>query len=378
MATDEGTIRSRLPVRRRDAARVERGDVEFARAGGTLFGEAPRPTDARQGVIGDCYLLSAFSALARSAPERLRALFEERGDGSVRARFHRRLDGGGFRAEEVVVDRAVPMRRGVPIYARCERPGEIWPLVAEKAYAAWKGGWDAIGEGGLVEQTLEELTGEPTRMLFVAETPPAQLWSLLERATREGWPAAVCTYGRHERPAIDELGFHPNHILVFLGVHQWMGRRIVWLRDPFDVPAAGSLVKPDPHGVYTIGWDDFVSYFAEVELNGRAACAVELAPYPSQTIGEAIERSYVFHALPQAERRRLGREFRRVRVAAGEHVARAGEPADALYLVGHGTAGARSGSRWRARAARSARSTRSTSAPTMRRCARSRRWRSIG
>lgn len=190
----------------------------------------------------------------------------------------------------------------------------------------------------MVEQTLEELTGEPTPMLFTAETAPDKLWALLQRATREGWPAAVCTYGRHERPAIDELGFHPNHILIFLGVHEWMGRRIVWLRDPFDVPAAGGLVKPDPHGVYTLGWDEFINYFAEVELNGEAACAVDLPPWPSQTIGAALDRSYVFESLPLAERRKLARDFSRLRVSAGDYVARAGEPADSFYLVAHGNA----------------------------------------
>lgn len=340
MATEQRQIVSRLPVRRRDRARVERGEVAFAPVDGALFAETPLWTDARQGVIGDCYLLSALSALARSAPDRLRALLVERPDGALQARFHRRLAGGGFVAEEVVIDRAVPVRRddGIPIYARCERAAEAWPLLAEKAYAAWKGGWDVIGEGGMVEQTLEELTGEPTRQLFIAETPPEHLWRLLVRATREGWPAAVCTYGRHERPAIDELGFHPNHILVFLGVHEWMGRRIVWLRDPFDVPAAGSLVKPDPHGVYTLGWDEFVRYFAEVELNGKEACAVHLPPHPSQTISEAIGRSYVFHPLSAAARRKLAREFVRVRVEAGAHVAQAGEPADAFYIIQHGTA----------------------------------------
>lgn len=329
-----------IPLRHRDRARLARGEVVFGAASGTLFAESPLPTDARQGVIGDCYLLSAFSALARAAPERLQALLRANGDGTFRARFFRRLDGGGFAPEEVVVDARIPLRAsdGVPLYARSARPGELWPLIAEKAYAAWKGGYDVAGEGGMVERTLEELTGEPTRMLFTAETRPESLWQLLERATREGWPAAVCTYGRHERPAIDELGFHPNHILIFLGVHTWMGRRIVWLRDPFDTPACGSMVKPDPRGVYTLGWDDFLAYFAEVELNGAAACAVELPPYPARTIGEAIEHAYVFSPLDAAEQRRLAAGFTRVRVGAGELIARAGQPADHFHLLQHGAA----------------------------------------
>ena len=333
-------IHTEIPLRRRDRARQERGEVLFRPLEGRLFAGAPEATDARQGIIGDCYLLSSFSALARSAPDSLRSLVTDNHDGSFTARFHRRLDGGGFAEETVTVDGAVPVRRsdGVPIYARSHRPGELWPLIAEKAYAAWKGGYDVAGEGGMVEQTLEELTGQPTRMLFVAEAQPESLWKLLVRATREGWPAAVCTYGRHERPAIDDLGFHPNHILIFLGVHEWMGRRIVWLRDPFDTPACGSLVRPDPHGVYTIGWEHFLDYFAEVELNGAAPLAVEMPPFPSKTIGEAIDHSYVFHALPKREQRQLGGEFARVRVAAGAIIAQAGAPPEHAFWVQHGSA----------------------------------------
>ena len=39
------------------------------------------------------------------------------------------------------------------------------------------------GEGGMVEDTLEELTGEPTRVFFVARTEPDLLWDLMQRAT---------------------------------------------------------------------------------------------------------------------------------------------------------------------------------------------------
>jgi CRP-like cAMP-binding protein len=330
---------TQIPVRRRDHDRVRRGEVVFRRVAGALFAESPTASDARQGVIGDCYLLSAFSALARSCPASLKALLTHDGGELFTARFYRRAE-GELIEERVTVDSAVPVYAadGEPIYARSGRLGEIWPIIAEKAYAAWKGGYDVAGEGGMVELTLEELTGEPTRMLFVAETKPEQLWRLLWRATREGWPTAVCTYGRRERPEIDALGFHPNHILVFLGVHTWMGRRIVWLRDPFDTPACGTMVKPDPNGVYTIAWEDFLRYFAEVELNSSAACAVALPPFPSQTIRETIDRSYVFEALGRRQRQQWARDFTRVRVKPGEVIAAAGAPADYFYVVQHGTA----------------------------------------
>lgn len=333
-----------LPLRARDRDRLTRGEVVFRAPPGSLFAESPKPTDALQGVIGDCYYLSALSALARARPELLREAFRDNGDGTFTARFFRRAEDGSRVAEAVTVDGSVPLRAtdGHPIYARArELSGgakELWPLVAEKAYAAWKGGYHVMGEGGLVEETLEELTGERTRMLLVGETHPEELWSLLERATRERWPTVVCTQGRHERPGIDELGFHPNHIVIFLGVHKWMGRRIVWLRDPFDVPACGTLVRPDPFGVYTIGYDEFLAYFAEVEINSPNALGVPLAPHPSVPIGESLERSYVFGFLPAKERRSLAKAFRRHVSKAGETIAHAGAHPERLHVLEHGRA----------------------------------------
>jgi len=67
------------------------------------------------------------------------------------------------------------------------------------------GGYDVRGEGGMVEQTLAELTGQRTRELFMAECHPERICDLLSYATREGPPTVVCTYGRAERPGVDEL-----------------------------------------------------------------------------------------------------------------------------------------------------------------------------
>ncbi len=180
---------------------------------GSFSWRRPKPTDALQGFIGDCYYLSALSALARADARKLSELIRPAGPGAFTARFFRREPDGGLHPESVTIDAQVPVRLsdGRPIYARARARSdgrtELWPLLLEKAYAAWKGGYDVMGEGGLVEETLEELTGERTKMLLVAETRPEELWSLLERATREGWPTVVCTQGRHERPGVDEAAF---------------------------------------------------------------------------------------------------------------------------------------------------------------------------
>ena len=257
--------------------------------------------------------------------------------------FHKKLGDGTFLRESVTVNRQVPVARkdGQCIYCRTLPDGNgqavVWPQLTEKAYAEWKGGYDVIGEGGAVENVLEEFTGQPSRLFYVGEHDPEFLWQLLSRATREGWPTGVCTYGRRERPGLDELGFHPNHIVVFLGVHTLRGKRIIWLRDPFDKPACGTLTLPDPHGIYTLSWENFLTYFSEILVNSGTAVRLVSRPYPRTTIRRALERSYVFRPLPADLLQKIAAGFVRRQIKACDYVFTAGAPADAYYIIQSGT-----------------------------------------
>ncbi|MBI3726334.1 cyclic nucleotide-binding domain-containing protein [bacterium] len=347
MATrSKATSRTRppdVPLRKRDVPRLANGEIALRPARGTLFLRGANATDPRQGNIGDGYLLSALCAVARSSPRTIESMLRKNDDGTYRATFHRRRPGRRFSPEHVTFDGRVPYgRNGAPVYARasaCPLGEEIWPLIAEKGYARWKGGFNVIGEGGMVEDTLEEITGQPTRVFYVGGTHPEVLWDVMRRATESNWPATACTYGRKARPELDAFGFHPWHIHVLLGCHTWRGHRIVWLRDPFDKPPAGSANLPDPNGVFTLAWEHFLNYFAELIVNAREIVGLPSPPYPAATIRRAIERSYVFDALDVEARRELSRCFRRIRVAEKETLFEAGSRPDAYYIIQSGTAG---------------------------------------
>lgn len=334
-----------IPLRKRDRPRLAKGEIEFRRIEGPLYVDGVQPTDPRQGFIGDCYLLCAFSALARSRPQLIESMVQSDGDGAYQATFYQRLPEGKFQPQTVKFDGKIPVssKEGSPIYVRTlpdvRGQLEIWPLILEKAYAVWKGGYHVMGEGGAVEDTLEELTGKRTRMLYMAEHNPEVLWKMLTQATREKWPTTVCTYGRVERPGLDELGMHPNHIHIFLGVHTWRGKRIVWLRDPFDKPTCGKLNLPDPDGVFTLSWQHFLTYFAETHINGNQIFNIPSPPYPAITIMKALEGSYVFHQLDLDARRKMAKDFGRISVPANDYVFQAGTEADFYYLIQSGTAG---------------------------------------
>lgn len=328
-----------LPLRNRDRLRQERGKITFSWLEGSLFGAGPTVTDPRQGVIGDCYYICAIASIAQVRPELIRQMIHENGDGTYTMFFYRRLEDQKCNRESVIVDALIPVHAQdrLPVYARSSQK-LLWPLIAEKAYAQWKGGYHAIGEGGLVERVMEELTGEATRLLFTSEHPPEILWSLLLGAQLHGWPTTLCTYGRTARSGIDTLGFHPNHIHVFLGAHTLRGKRIVQLRDAFDKPMCGKLNLPDRNGVFCLSWENFLRYFAEIAVNGRGAFEIASQPYPSISIGKALERSYVFKSVGKETRHELAKDFERVRVAPQRTLIEQGSRPDAYYLIRSGSA----------------------------------------
>lgn len=333
-----------VPLRRRDRARRKKGQIVFKRISGRLFVGGVNPVDARQGLIGDCYLLCSLSAVAHANPKILETMVRGTSTGRYRVTFRKRLGGGKFRPQSVVVDGRIPMlnRSSSPVYARTSPSPrdeyEIWPMIAEKAYAAWKGGYDVIGEGGMVEETLEEITGEPTRMFYIAEHDPDLLWSLLLRSRDEHWPVTVCTWNRAARPGLDELGLHPYHIHIFLGAHAVRGKRFITLRDPFDKPTCGKLVFPDANGVFTLQWEDFLTYFFEIHINGRAVADVPSAPYPSVRLSDTLDSSYIFRSLSRSDLVKLAKDFTKVVAAAGKHIVTCGEDGDAFYLIRSGSA----------------------------------------
>lgn len=339
--TDEDDIL----LRKRDQPRLQRQELRYQHQSGPLFLHGPHVQDPRQGTIGDCYLLCALASIAHARPQNIEAMIQPvNAEDTFQCIFFRKLTSSTFQKESITIDSAVPVdgKSGRPIYARATpRPSlgfPLWPLLAEKAYAKWKGGYHVIGEGGLVENVLEELTGEKTRLFFVAEHHPEVLWTVCLRAMKEGWPTTACTYGRQVRPGLDTLGFHPNHIHIILGVHTCRNQRIVQLRDPFDKPTRGLLNLPDPNGVFTLSWENFLSYFAEIHVNSNKALEIPSAEHPIVSIKRALEQSYIFHSLPLHTRQQMALGFRKIHVKAATPLIREGRAADAYYLIRSGRA----------------------------------------
>ena len=119
-----------------------------------LFADAgPSKLDVVQGKVGDCYFMSTLGALADSAPETIRNLVVDLGDGTYAARFY--LVGMEFYVR-VDGDLWVTDDGGKVRFAHPGVDGSIWLPIAEKAYTFFRhfaGTYRSIAHG---DHTLAE------------------------------------------------------------------------------------------------------------------------------------------------------------------------------------------------------------------------------
>jgi hypothetical protein len=127
-----------------------------------------RASDVVQKKIGDCALMATLAALAATDPGRIReAIAENRNQrGEVqsytvtlyRAESHL-LRANTYSEVKVTVDATFPSGHAEE---RSTSDGKvIWPLVFEKAYAVFRGGYNQIHHGAFASEVMQALTGRP-------------------------------------------------------------------------------------------------------------------------------------------------------------------------------------------------------------------------
>lgn len=202
-------------------------------------------SDPRQGAIGDCYLIAALIATARTRPDAIRAMIAPRGDGTWTVTFK---DVGAFwftaprqpradlpffltdplRDQAQPVDRRFPALSGpagtVPAYAaladqHAEAGGEVlyelWPMLIEKAWAQHKGGWDKIA-GGNPTWIFELIGGKGRGRTFgVRGMGPWEVASALDAALAAGSPVTIGVL--QQGKLADELNLKYPHSYVLEG-----------------------------------------------------------------------------------------------------------------------------------------------------------------
>ena len=204
------------------------------------------PINIKQGNLGDCYLLSALSALAEW-PRRVRELFittEPNEAGVYRLKLY--LNGV---ATEITVDEYFPCKAdGSFAFARNADNNTIWPMLIEKAYAKAFGSYQRIESGHMME-SLQTLTCSYIDILDHHETPLDELWGHIKDAISKDYIILTNVHAGEASDRVKALGLVDNHAYTLIGAYEVEDKegdevRLLKVRNPWG------------HGEWEGDWSD--------------------------------------------------------------------------------------------------------------------------
>uniref|UniRef100_A0A7E4VK90 Calpain catalytic domain-containing protein n=1 Tax=Panagrellus redivivus TaxID=6233 RepID=A0A7E4VK90_PANRE len=125
-----------------------------------LFVEGASPNDVTQGILGNCWFVSACSALTHNTSLLEKVIPDgqewEPGNpycGIFRFRFWRFGEW-----IEIVIDDLLPTKDGKLLFARSKTPNEFWSALLEKAFAKLYGCYENL-VGGQLSDALQDVSG---------------------------------------------------------------------------------------------------------------------------------------------------------------------------------------------------------------------------
>lgn len=237
----------------------------------TVFYDTIDPSDLKQGVLGDCWFMSALATIAErpSLVERLFVTKEFNPNGVYRVKL---CKNGEW--VTVTVDDYFPcFPLGGPIFSR-NHGNELWALILEKAYAKLQGSYFSL-RGGYASEALLDLTGCPTfTMVFDEEDVKNKvenntLWEEIKGFEEEGYLLSVSTPGE-DRWADqgwgddeESSGLSPGHAYTILQVKDYKQNKLVCLRNPW-----GNFEWKGDWGTHSTLWTDEIKQIIKPNLTG--------------------------------------------------------------------------------------------------------------
>ena len=198
------------------------------------------PDSIRQGHLGNCYFLSALSALAEY-PMRVREVFltPERNKSGVYA--VRVFTQGTF--STIVIDDYIPVHPGYdfPYFSHTQN-NDIWVPLVEKVWAKANGGYENTS-AGTEEEALRFLTGAPCTRFHNKEERSSSIWGDILEAYRNQW--IVCAASRPEQEegitpgeniedVVGLVSQHAYSLILAKEIRSVRGtERIILLRNPW-------------------------------------------------------------------------------------------------------------------------------------------------
>lgn len=197
------------------------------------------PTDVKQGSIGDCYFVAQLAATARTDPDRIANLIKDNGDGTYTVTLHLKDPGTGRRTpKEIVVDSQFPQKGAAkPGDVGADGKPELWPMLIEKAFAKFSGGYELIrGKKTKDADVFAMLTGKSSSDLTPSSLSADALLTKLEAALKEGRAVSFGAKSSTDDAFISEMkaaGVVGNHAYSLESVDR--AGKTVNLRNPWGV-----------------------------------------------------------------------------------------------------------------------------------------------
>jgi hypothetical protein len=170
-----------------------------------------------QGNIGDCYLPAAAASLAHVAPDALRAMIKDHGNGKFTFTFKEVDWRGNATDKKIDVDADFYVRSwGGPLYGASSNSSdpakmELWWPLFEKAYAKLHGDFNDIGNGGSSADVFEAVLGRPGFTEDFSSRNKDATFRIIKDKLARKLPVAMGTKDDHSGADFANSGVYGDH-----------------------------------------------------------------------------------------------------------------------------------------------------------------------